>query len=108
MTDYARDDIAKREPAEAHSEAELDRILLQQALLDFEVANGRVIDLTKRLVEAHQELLELRAARVTLDRELSGARQSYAELAHQHEEILESRTYLWASKLRVLRRMRGA
>ena len=47
-------------PPEAPVSAELDRISLAQALLDVEVANSRVIDLTARLTEAHAELQHLR------------------------------------------------
>jgi hypothetical protein len=39
----------------------VDRISLEQALKDFEVANARVLDLTHRLTELNQELLELRS-----------------------------------------------
>jgi hypothetical protein len=38
----------------------LDRLSLEQALRDVEVANARVIDLTARLTESHAELSELR------------------------------------------------
>lgn len=39
----------------------LDRLSLVQALKDFEIANARVLDLTHRLTELNQELLELRS-----------------------------------------------
>lgn len=39
----------------------VDRLSLVQALKDFEVANARVLDLTHRLTELNQELLELRS-----------------------------------------------
>lgn len=39
----------------------VDRLSLEQALLDVEVANARVIDLTARLAEASAELQQLRA-----------------------------------------------
>ena len=39
----------------------VDRLSLEQALKDFEVANARVLDLTHRLTELNQELLELRS-----------------------------------------------
>jgi hypothetical protein len=39
----------------------VDRLSLTQALKDFEVANARVLDLTHRLTELNQELLELRS-----------------------------------------------
>jgi transcriptional antiterminator Rof (Rho-off) len=40
----------------------VDRLSLTQALKDFEVANARTLDLTHRLTELNQELLELRSA----------------------------------------------
>jgi len=39
----------------------IDRLSLQQALLDVEVANARVIDLTERLTASNAELRALRA-----------------------------------------------
>lgn len=40
--------------------ADMDRLSLEQALIDFEVANKRVIDLTNRLVGALEENRVLR------------------------------------------------
>lgn len=39
--------------------ATIDRLSLEQALRDFEVANVRVVDLTGRLTALHQQMLEL-------------------------------------------------
>lgn len=39
---------------------DLNAISLEQALIDFEVANSRVIDLTKRLTQMSEEVLSLR------------------------------------------------
>jgi hypothetical protein len=39
----------------------VDRLSLAQALKDFEVANARVLDLTHRLTELNQQLLDLRS-----------------------------------------------
>ncbi len=41
--------------------ATLDRISLRQALIDVEVANARVVDLTARLTDSHAEVARLRA-----------------------------------------------
>ena len=38
---------------------EIDALSLRQALLDFEMANARVLDLTARLVEANTRVLKL-------------------------------------------------
>lgn len=51
--------------AESESSADsvtvtLDRLSLEQALIDVEVANARVIDLTARLSESHLETQQLR------------------------------------------------
>ena len=58
----------------------LDRLSLEQALTDFEVANARVIDLTKRLVEASDELIRLRHEVELLRPEAEAARGSRAFL----------------------------
>ena len=72
----------------------LDRISLEQALKDVEVANGRVMDLTKRLVIMNKELAELRKNASTsyvadLEAELTRLRSELAlsRLAHaQHSQ----------------------
>jgi exonuclease VII small subunit len=38
---------------------EMDRLSLEQALRDFEIANARVIDLTRRLLEANDQIRSL-------------------------------------------------
>ncbi len=40
---------------------EIDALSLRQALLDFEMANARVLDLTARLVEANARVVKLQA-----------------------------------------------
>jgi hypothetical protein len=40
-------------------EREMDRLSLVQALRDVEIANGRAIDLTQRLLEANEQILKL-------------------------------------------------
>ena len=53
---------ASESPAEVanHITETIDRLSLEQALLDVEVANARVIDLTERLTTATAELRALR------------------------------------------------
>ena len=41
-------------------EGQMDRLSLEQALRDFEIANGRVIDLTRRLLEANDQIHDLK------------------------------------------------
>jgi len=49
-------------------QGELDQLSLEQALIDFEVANRRVIDLTQRLLKAERALRELKAESIGLRR----------------------------------------
>jgi hypothetical protein len=49
-----RSDVAEPGPS-------LDQLSLEQALIDLEIANARVIDLTARLNQSGDELLRLRA-----------------------------------------------
>ena len=46
---------------DANLEREMDRLSLEQALRDFEIANARAVDLTKRLIEANQQIKDLTA-----------------------------------------------
>jgi hypothetical protein len=56
-------------------ERELDRLSLEQALRDFEIANTRVRDLTQRLVEQSREVLALREELVATQVALNDARR---------------------------------
>ena len=76
--------------------AELDELSLTQALLDFEVANARVIDLTQRLVEADRVIAELRT-------ELDEARAELTEITSVHERMQGSQAFRLASKIWALR-----
>lgn len=77
----------------------LDRLSLTQALKDFEVANGRVIDLTERLVITAEELLAtreevdaVRAERDELRAELDDLTRRYEELRDTHARTLERKS----------------
>jgi hypothetical protein len=62
MSDHPTDTTAPEATAPAESFSErVDRLSLEQALVDFEVANARVLDLTHRLTELNRELLDLRS-----------------------------------------------
>lgn len=50
------------EPTEVTNTVDLDQLSLSQSLLDFEVANARVIDLTKRLTAMNKELVKTTTA----------------------------------------------
>lgn len=65
---------------------DLDAISLEQALIDFEVANARVIDLTARLTSMSRELLRARSELEVL--KLKGhAPKNYVVPASENEEL---------------------
>jgi hypothetical protein len=76
---------------------ELDRLSLTQALLDFEVANARVTDLTQRLIEASNEIA---AVRDELDRRSA----QLADLDRAHRQMADSTTWKIAKAIEALRR----
>ena len=53
---------------------ELDRLSVEQALRDFEIANARTIDLTQRLVDLSHEVTDLREQLVAAQEALAAAR----------------------------------
>ena len=75
--------------------AAMDGVNLERALIDFEIANARVIDLTARLTEFNRDLLAARS-------ELGLAKLRIAELELQSAELAElksSRAYRAARAL---------
>ena len=72
---------------------QIDQLNLEQALLDFELANARVIDLTRRLTALTSELLtarqELEEARLALSR----ANAEVAALREENQLIKASLAY---------------
>ena len=60
--------------------AAMDGVNLERALIDFEIANARVIDLTARLTEFNQDLLATRS-------ELGLAKLRISELELQAAEL---------------------
>jgi hypothetical protein len=77
---------------------ELDRLSLTQALLDFEVANARVTDLTQRLIEASNEIAALRA-------ELDRRTAQLAEVDQAHQRMAQSTTWKIAKGIEAVRRL---
>lgn len=76
--------------------ADLDELSLTQALLDFEVANARVLDLTQRLVEANRTIEELRT-------EVDEVRAELTDLKSIHKQMQGSQAFRLASKIWALR-----
>ena len=86
------------ETAAADLSHELDRLSLNQALLDFEVANARVTDLTQRLMDAADEIAALRA-------ELDRRNADLLEAQKAHREMVESTTWKIAKMIEGFRRL---
>lgn len=63
ITEQSIDDLTPDTgaPLDHGADVSLDRINLEQALRDFELANRRVIDLSQRVASLHRELLDVRA-----------------------------------------------
>ena len=59
---------------------DMDRVSLEQALRDFEIANARAIDLTQRLVDLSKEVESLRRRVVDAQVEAAAARAEVAAL----------------------------
>lgn len=76
----------KSEMPDAPNVADLDQISLSQALLDFEVANARVIDLTKRLTAMNKELVKTTTA-------LQKAQLRNRQMAAELKAIKQSRAF---------------
>ena len=76
---------------------ELDRLSLEQALADFEVANARVVDLTQRLVDAAEEIRSLRT-------ELDNVRRAQGTLEAELSRTRSTKAYRFAEKVWELRR----
>jgi hypothetical protein len=84
--------------------ARISEINLEQALLDFEVANARVLDLTRRLTELTNELL---TTRQQLAESRLHASQTRTELALVQEDSRLIKTSLAYRGLRLIGDVRG-
>jgi hypothetical protein len=87
----------KSEEAPLLNSADLDGVNLTQALIDVEIANARVIDLTRRLTEYDKQLREARNAAEVAQLELA---QANARLHTVHH----SRTFKALENINTIRR----
>jgi hypothetical protein len=86
------------QPTETASLTEqMDRLSLDQALRDFELANARVLDLTQRLITATNEINGLR-------HQLESLRIEYGALVASNDEMARSRAFKMARMVSELRR----
>src|SRR5271165_4245144 len=96
--------VADTDPPEGSAAADdsleraIDRLSLEQALRGFEVANSRVIDLTRRLVASEKQV-------VALQRDVDTARQALVGLQAEHNAMRASAAFRIADKLWTLRNL---
>lgn len=84
----------------------LDRLNLTQALLDFELANARVLDLTARVVESNKRVLTLQAENEAHRLAADAAQASIMTLSARLAAVESSTAYRAAQKLSSLGRLR--
>ena len=98
---------------------QIDQLSLTQALLDFEVANARVLDLTARVVDAGNASIRMQAEADAARAETAEFRVAHASTRHELEmaalraaaaearvrEIESSRSYRAARMLARVRRL---
>ena len=82
---------------------QMDELSLTQALLDFEMANARVLDLTARLVEANGRVLGLQAEADAARRTIDEVRGSLAAKEAELAELKSSRAFKLAERIQTLR-----
>jgi chromosome segregation ATPase len=84
------------ESSDTSLDGQLDTLSLEQALIDFERANARIIDLTQRLLEASDEIIELKE-------KLRVARDELEALHYENDTIKASRPFKLLISLRGVR-----
>ena len=85
-------DKPTKEMSDASLQRAIDQVSLEQALRDFDVANARVIDLTRRLVASEHEI-------VNLQREIDESAIALRELHAAHAAMQNSIAFRTASKI---------
>ncbi|MGH2687677.1 MAG: hypothetical protein ACRDKW_02560 [Actinomycetota bacterium] len=78
-------------------EHDLDRISLGQALLDADIATSRVVDLSRRLVEANDHIARLEA-------EVAGLHAQHAAVQEELRAIVSTKAFRIADRVWAIRR----
>lgn len=73
---------------------DLDAIALTQALIDFEVANARVLDLTQRLVESNESRLRAVQESQAATKRLGALQAQYDALAAERDSLADKHRLL--------------
>ena len=81
-----------KELNDASLQSAIDHVSLEQALRDFDVANARVIDLTRRLIASEHQV-------VTLQREIDEAAATLRELQTVHHAMRTSAAFRIATRI---------
>ena len=84
---------------------QMDELSLTQALLDFEMANARVLDLTARLVEANGRVLGLQAGADAARRTIDEVRGSLAAKEAELADLKSSRAFKLGERIQTLLRV---
>ena len=90
------DKVVEAPEAEPTLQQQMDGLSLEQALLDFEVANARVLELTRRLVDSTSTISDLSTRLQELQIE-------YARLRVEHEQMRSSHAFRIAERIWALR-----
>jgi hypothetical protein len=77
----------------AELSTEFDRLSLHQTLIDFEIANARVRDLTARLLELNKQLLDANHELAREREEMARQAAVHGKLRVEYDQMVESRTY---------------
>ena len=87
-------------------ERQIDALSLNQALLDFELANARVLDLTARLVEANTRVMRHQGETDALRAEIAGFQArldtAHAEVATSAQSVETAQTVAEAARSEAL------
>lgn len=83
----------------------IDALSLSQAIKDFEIANGRVVDLTQRLITLHTALAKLRDEVAVIQGELAASKSEVVAITLDRAAIIGSKAYRLVGKIRSVRRM---
>ena len=87
----------------AELSTEFDRLSLHQTLIDFEIANARVRDLTARLLDLTRQLLEANHEVAVAREETARQAAVHEKLRAEYDQMVESRTWRVAKGIVAIR-----
>lgn len=96
--------VQRPAPASGSLEQEIDRISLSQALLDADIATSRVVDLTRRLVEAGDHIAQLQGEVAALRGRIAELEGQVAAAQEEVANIVSTKAFRIADRLWAIRR----